>query len=247
MRIEITGRNIDVTPALKNIIEKKSEKIKYFFPHILDVHVYLIVNKNTHKAEITLNSEGKSFFCDATSDDMYNSIDLMYDKIERQIRKYKEKLMNHKSVTSTAKNFLQKRKSEEDNVRITKIKEILPKPMSGHEAILQLSLNSHKFELFKEDRDRNYAAVALKNNGNTYCIIDQRNGSWEMKQYKLLEKDIELLSQENTDIFQSTQIDAIDTLLEKDLDYLIFQDTENNNLNILYVRKNNTLGLITSE
>jgi len=83
MRLDITGRHLDITPSIKEYIEKKTKKIKYFFTHIIDVHVYLLVKKTVHKAEVTLHSdEGKTFFCEATSEDMYGSIDILFDKLK---------------------------------------------------------------------------------------------------------------------------------------------------------------------
>jgi putative sigma-54 modulation protein len=246
MRINITGRHLDVTAALKDYIEKKSEKVKYFFPHVMDVGVYLIHKKGTHKVEVNVISEGKTFFCEASSDDMYASIDSVFDKLDRQIKKYKEKLMNHKSVTSTALNFLQSRKSTDDAVRITKIKEMLPKPMTGHEIILRLSLYEHRFEIFKEDRERDYTAVALKFDNNLYSIIDRNNGSWMQKDYKLNGEQVELLDTKKTEIEELNQDEAIENLLSKNLDYIVYFDSELKVLNIVYVRKDHTLGLITS-
>lgn len=246
MRINITGRHLDVTPAIKEYIEKKSEKIKYFFPHVMDVNVYLIFKKGTNKVEVNVNSEGKTFFCEASSEDMYASIDSVFDKLERQVRKFKEKIMNHKSVTGMAMNFLKKRQSEESSVRITKVKEIPPKPMTGHEIILQLSMDSHRFEIFKEDREKDYAAVALKQGKNLYSIIDKQNGGWIKKDFLLNDNEIELKKTDPMEVVEINQEQAIEQLIGKDEDYLIFYDTEHENLSILYVRKNHTLGLITS-
>jgi putative sigma-54 modulation protein len=205
------------------------------------------VKKNIHKAEVNLNSEeGKTFFCEASSEDMYSSLDLLFDRLERQVRKYKEKLMNHKAVTSIALNFLKKRQSDEENVRISKVKEMLPRPMTVHEAILQLSINSHKFEMFQEDKLKDQIAIALKNDAELYSIIEKDNGSWEQKDYKLIDNNIELLSKAKTAIDELDQLDAVDRLLEEDLEYLVFYDKEVKNMNILYVRKDHTLGLITS-
>jgi len=246
MKINITGRHLEVTPALKDYIERKSEKIKYFFEHVLDVHVILQVLKNLHKIEITLNSEGKTFYCEADSTDMYSSIDLAFDKLERQVKKFKEKIMNHKAVTGTALNFLKKRSSSEENVRITKIKEVQPKPMTWQEAILSLSMNSHNFEIFNEDKKKDKEAVALKKTDSLYEIIEKEDGKWVIKEYKKQKEKLKLSKTNEISIPELSQMEAINTLLEDDLDHLIFYDNELKNLNVLYVRKNKTLGLITS-
>ena len=101
-------------------------------------------------------------------------------------------------------------------------------------------------EIFKEDREKDYAAVALKQNKNLYSIIDKQNGGWIKKDFVLNDNDIELKKSDPTDVVEINQEQAIEQLIGKDEDYLIFYDTEHENLSILYVRKNHTLGLITS-
>lgn len=246
MKINITGRHIEVTPALRDYIKKKIEKVKYYFEHVIDAHVILKVMKIEHIAETTIHSEGKTFFCEAHSEDMYSSVDALFDKLERQVRKYKEKIMNHKAVTKTALNFLKRRQSDKDSVMITKVKEVQTRPMTGHEAILQLALNSHNFEIFHEDKAKDRDAIAIKTENNTYCIIEKNDSAWEQKEYELKGDDLILLKEGHIEIEELGEEQAINQLLDNELEYLIFYDNEVNNLNILYVRRDHTLGLITS-
>lgn len=95
MQINVTGQNIDVTPALKNHVHARLGRVSKHFDHLLDAHVILEVNKLEHHAEATLGAAGRTFFADATDDDMYAAIDAMADKLDRQVIKHKEKLTDH--------------------------------------------------------------------------------------------------------------------------------------------------------
>ncbi|MFN3843957.1 MAG: ribosome hibernation-promoting factor, HPF/YfiA family [Rehaibacterium terrae] len=95
MRIEISGHQIDVTPALHDYVKNKLERPDRHFDHHLDVRVILSVNKLEHKAEATLNTAGKTLFADAVAEDMYAAIDLLADKLDRLLIKQKEKMTDH--------------------------------------------------------------------------------------------------------------------------------------------------------
>lgn len=95
MQIKISGHQIEVTPALREYIESKLERIVRHFENVMDVHVILGVEKLIHRAEATLKVSQKSIHADAESSDMYAAIDLLSDKLDRQIRQHKEKLTDH--------------------------------------------------------------------------------------------------------------------------------------------------------
>ncbi len=95
MQINITGHQMDVTPALRDYLNTKLDRIVRHFDNLTDVHFILSVDKLEHKAEGTLNTAGKTLFADATAEDMYAAIDALSDKLDRQVRKHKEKLTNH--------------------------------------------------------------------------------------------------------------------------------------------------------
>lgn len=94
MRIEITGSQIDVTPALKNYVNEKLERVARHFDSHLDLRVTLSVEKLEQRAEATIAVPGKSLFADAVSADMYTSIDLLADKLDRIVIKHKERRAN---------------------------------------------------------------------------------------------------------------------------------------------------------
>lgn len=95
MRIEITGHQVDVTPALNDYVNNKLERVARHFDHHLDLRVILSVDKLEQRAEATVGVPGKSLFADASSPDMYAAIDLLADKLDRIVIKHKEKLTDH--------------------------------------------------------------------------------------------------------------------------------------------------------
>ena len=95
MQLSITGHHIEVTPALRERVASKMEKIERHFDHLTDVHVILTVEKQRHTAEATLNASRARLFAEATEEDMYAAIDGLIDKLDRQVKKHKEKLTDH--------------------------------------------------------------------------------------------------------------------------------------------------------
>lgn len=95
MQLSVTGHHVDVTTAMRNYVENKMEKVERHFDLVSDVHCILTVEKLRHKAEATVNVNGGRIYADATEDDMYAAIDGLVDKLDRQVRKHKEKLVDH--------------------------------------------------------------------------------------------------------------------------------------------------------
>ncbi len=98
MQLSLTGHHIDVTPALSSYVEKKFERIERHFDHIIDVHCILTVEKLQHKAEATVGVSGGQIHADAIDGDMYAAIDALTDKLDRMIKKHKEKLTDHRAA-----------------------------------------------------------------------------------------------------------------------------------------------------
>lgn len=95
MQIDITGHHVDITPALRTYVQNKFERIERHFDHVTGIHVVLSVSKLEHRAEATLNVTRGKLFADAVEQDMYAAIDCLTDKLDRQIKKHKEKLTGH--------------------------------------------------------------------------------------------------------------------------------------------------------
>ncbi|MDH3646346.1 MAG: ribosome-associated translation inhibitor RaiA [Gammaproteobacteria bacterium] len=95
MHPTITGHHIEVTPALRDRIALKMKKLRRHFDHVTDVHVTLSVEKQRHEAEATMNVSGAKLYASSVEEDMYAAIDGLIDKLDRQIKKHKEKLTDH--------------------------------------------------------------------------------------------------------------------------------------------------------
>lgn len=95
MQIDVTGHHVELTDPLRNYVSDKFERLERHFDHVTDVHVILSVEKLRHTAEATMNISGGKLFADSTEEDMYAAIDSLTDKLDRQIKKHKEKITNH--------------------------------------------------------------------------------------------------------------------------------------------------------
>ena len=95
MRLNVTGHHVEVTPALRSYVERKLERLVRHFDHVIDVHCVLTVEKLRQKAEATVHVSGCDIHADAIEPDMYAAIDVLSDKLDRGVRKHKEKLTNH--------------------------------------------------------------------------------------------------------------------------------------------------------
>jgi len=104
MQINLTGQHMDVTPPLRDYVASKVERLERHFDHVTDIHVVLSVEKLRHKAEATLHVSGGNLYADSTQGDMYAAIDALIDKLDRQVKKYKEKLTDHHRNEVSLKN-----------------------------------------------------------------------------------------------------------------------------------------------
>ena len=105
MQLDVSGHHVEVTQALREYVRNKMDKVSRHFDLVSDAHCILTVEKLRHKAEATINVNGGKIYADATEDDMYAAIDGLVDKLDRQVRKYKEKLVDHHARDADKRNF----------------------------------------------------------------------------------------------------------------------------------------------
>ena len=96
MNLHLTGRHVEITPAIREYVVSKLDRINRHFDHVIDVNVVLAVDKLRHKAEVNLHTRGKDIHVEATEADMYAAIDALIDKLDRQVVKHKEKISEHR-------------------------------------------------------------------------------------------------------------------------------------------------------
>ncbi|MFW5630285.1 MAG: ribosome hibernation-promoting factor, HPF/YfiA family, partial [Acetivibrio ethanolgignens] len=134
--------------------------------------VTLSVEKDRQKIEITIPMKGNIVRAEQVSSDMYVSIDLVEEIIERQLRKYKNKLVEQKqSAVSFSKNFIEESVPDDDEIKITRSKKFAMKPMDPEEACIQMELLGHSFYVFR-NADTDEVNVVYKRKGNTYGLIE---------------------------------------------------------------------------
>lgn len=172
MKYIISGKGIDVTEGLKAAIHEKLGKLARYFNDSTEVHVTLSVEKERQKIEVTIPMKGNIVRAEQVSDDMYVSIDLVEDIIERQLRRYKNKIIDQKqsgNVFSTE--FLQDDTDEEETIHITRTKRFAMKPMDPEEACVQMELLGHSFYVFR-NAETDEVNVVYKRKANTYGLIE---------------------------------------------------------------------------
>ena len=95
MQLNLTGHHVDITDSLRNYVEEKMERLERHFDKVTNTHVILSVESLRHKAEATVNMSGNNIFAESTEENMYAAIDALIDKLDRQVKKHKEKITNH--------------------------------------------------------------------------------------------------------------------------------------------------------
>lgn len=172
MQYIISGRNIDVTEGLKSAIYEKIGKLERYFTPETEVHVTLSVEKERQKIEITIPMKGNIVRAEQVSSDMYVSIDLVEEIIERQLRKYKNKLVDQQQAAeSLSKAFIEEDAGEDDEIEIIRSKRFAIKPMDPEEACLQMDLLGHNFYVFR-NAATDEVNVVYKRKGNTFGLIE---------------------------------------------------------------------------
>lgn len=95
MNLQISGHHLEVTPAIREYVTGKLERVTRHFDHVIDVNVILTVEKLKQKAEVTVHLSGKDIFVESIEEDLYAAIDSLVDKLDRQVQKHKQKLQDH--------------------------------------------------------------------------------------------------------------------------------------------------------
>lgn len=176
MKVKVIAKNMELTPALKEMVEKKISKLdKYFEPNV-EARAKLTVQKNRHIFEVTIPFNGVILRGEEATDDMYKSIDIVEEKLERQIRKQKTKLSrrNNESLRFSYMNEVAVGNEVEDEINepsIVRMKKFCANPMTSEEAILQMELLGHSFFIY-EDIDEASICVIYKRKDGNYGLLE---------------------------------------------------------------------------
>ena len=172
MNFIISGKNIDVTEGLKKAVQDKLGKLERYFTSDTDVMVTLSVEKDRQKIEVTIPVKGNIIRSEQVSNDMYVSIDLVEEIIERQLRKYKTRILNkNQEAANLQKAYVENDFAEDDEVKIIRTKKFDVKPMYPEDACVQMELLGHNFFVFV-NAETDQINVVYKRKGNTYGIME---------------------------------------------------------------------------
>lgn len=180
----IRGKNVEVTQNLRDYVEKRVGKITRYFENIQDVSVLLAVEKGRHIVEVTaeLPRSGLVLRGQESTADMYSSIDLVVEKLERQIRKQKTKLerrfrgggFKSELFAEEQKARPEQHEEETEEYPVVKTKRFVVKPMDVQEAIMQMNLLNHNFFVFRDAQTENFSVVYRRNDG-AYGLLESDN------------------------------------------------------------------------
>ena len=172
MRFKITGKNIEVTEGLKKAIEDKIGKLDKYFSTEITANVTLSVERDRQKIEVTIPVKGSIIRAEEVSSDMYVSIDLVEEIIERQLRRYKTRIVNSKQAGGDfSAQYIEKEDDDEPEIKIVRSKKFGIKPMDPEEACIQMELLGHSFYVFSNSETDEVNVVYKRKNG-TYGLIE---------------------------------------------------------------------------
>ena len=172
MKFIISGKNIDVTDSLRTAVEDKLSKLEKYFTSETEVHVTLGVEKDRQKIEVTIPVKGNIIRSEQVSNDMYVSIDLVEEIIERQLKKYKNKIIDKQQAAGNFKQeFIEKDYVDDEEIQIVRSKRFDIKPMYPEDACIQMELLGHNFFVFR-NAETDEVNVVYKRKDGMYGLIE---------------------------------------------------------------------------
>ncbi len=175
MKFIIVGKGMEVTDGLREAVENKMSKLERYFTSDTEIHVTLSVQKGRQKIEVTIPVKGQVIRAEEDSNDMYVSIDLVEEVIERQLRKYKTKLVaRHQEGVNFKQEFFEEEDDTEDDdneIKIVRTKKFGIKPMYPEDACVQMELSGHDFFVFC-NAETDEVNVVYKRKDGSYGLIE---------------------------------------------------------------------------
>ena len=176
----VRGKNIEITPSLREYVEKRVGKVTKYFENVGDITVLLTVSKGRHIVEVTVPVQGGILLRgEEATMDMYTSIDLVVEKLERQIHKQKTKLARRFRNNGFKAEALQmpavpEKQEDDEEYKVVKTKRFIVKPMDVQEAIMQMNLLNHNFFVYRDGETEEVNVVYRRTDGN-YGLIESSN------------------------------------------------------------------------
>ena len=181
MQIATTFRHLDPSDALKSYAEEKLERVKKYIDEPVVAQVFMTVEKIRHCAEVTITAKGITIKASEETNDMYSAIDAVVDKIERQLRRYKERIKDHKPSSDELNRQVKKSVVDAESIDqqkepvVIKTKTFSIKPMSVDEAVMQMDLLHKDFLVFTDASTEGISVIYRRKDGN-YGLIEPYKG-----------------------------------------------------------------------
>ncbi len=171
MEIQLTAKHLKVTPTIRDYVEQKMEKAQKYFDHIIWGQAFLSVEKRSHNAEFLVHAPGQTFRALATAADLYSAVDLASDKIDGQIKKFKERVKKkHKAREAVQEAVTQvPPPAPAGRLRLAVVKQTVA-PMTPEEAVEQMDSLGQTFRLFL-DKDTQQLQVVYRGSDDSYKIL----------------------------------------------------------------------------
>ncbi len=176
MKYNYTGRGINVSQRLKDITEKKLERLSKFFTPDTQVYVTFKEEKRTQSVEVTIPTKGSAIRCEAAGEDVFDLLDVIMDKLERQIVKYRKKLIGRAKIDRSFREdyfapVLEEETIEEEKAAITRVKTVEVEAMDDEEACLQMELTGHDFFAYRDGKTGQICIVYKRKQEGTYGVL----------------------------------------------------------------------------
>lgn len=177
MKYNYTGRDIKVTQRLKDITEKKLERLSKFFTPETQVYVTFKEEKRTQSVEVTIPTKGSAIRCEAAGEDVFDLLDVLMDKLERQIVKYRKKLIGRAKIDRTFREdyfaaMVEEEPEDEAAVTIARVKQVEVEAMDAEEACLQMELIGHDFFAYRDGKTGQICIAYKRKQKGTYGVLE---------------------------------------------------------------------------
>lgn len=256
MNFTITGRNVNVSERLNDYVEKKLPRLEKYFHQLMEVRMILFTEKQDHIAEMVLVGDGVQFYGQEKGGDFYSASDLLLDKVEKQLVRFKEKHQEHKGVSLG--NMALVDLNSEANSDIL-VEEASAKPVNEVEAFLQMRLNKRDFMLFRkggnkaaESESKNF--TLMFRSGDSYAMAEIGSGEGSIIGYDVhVKKDspsnpeIECKKSSKVAVKAMTINEALNELVACENCFVPFLNSETKRFNVIFNRGKNIGVMLPAE
>ncbi len=252
MNIKITGRHLDVSDNLKNHSEEKLSKMEKYFHQLIDTHLILYKEKLDHVAEVIINGDAVQFHAKEKSGNFYSAIDMLVDKLESQVARYKDKIQSKKGGVAEVEIPLELDSEKRVSVQL---RQVANKPIDNIEAYLQMKVNGDKFILFKKGHsdidsnvdylNKNYAVIFKSKDDVKMFEVPFEKHDGDCHEYAVQIHDesvsspkIDFNKLETCSIGRYNLNEAIEGIVAQGKEFLPFYNTETGYLNVIIKQGN---------